>query len=102
MIGRRSFLGLDKKSTSKRSEVDIHQLEINKIMNKNISEDTDKSIFIDVHKLICGTGSNCPVFTDRSQLISQDAGHLSQDGARYMGEILFEKSQLSELTKNSD
>ena len=102
VIGRRSFSSIkketvqglsDKELRSLRKEVDIHQLEINKLM----SEALDKHVFINVHKFVCGTGPDCPVFTNRLKMISFDGGHLSQDGARYLGGILFEKSQLSQL-----
>lgn len=99
VIGRRSFVGSHQDSNAKRSEVDVHQLEINQIMNENFSKSTDKVTFIDVHKLVCGTGSSCPIFTDTGQLISVDGGHLSRDGARYIGQILFQKSQLSNMLK---
>ena len=99
VIGRRSFIGLNEETRDKRSEVDVHQLEINQKMNDNLSTSMDKVIFIDVHKLVCGSGSSCPVFTDRSELISLDGGHLSKDGARYMGSILFRESKLAELIK---
>lgn len=104
VIGRRSFLNInknkieglsDKQLRSIQEQVDIHQLDINKLM----SERLDKAIFIDVHKLVCGTGLTCPVFTDRLKMISLDGGHLSKDGARYLGKILFEKSHLSILIK---
>lgn len=96
VIGRRSFLGLDKEMGAKFREVDVHQIEINDIMKASL----DKRIFIDVHTLVCGTGSSCPVFTDREKLITVDGGHLSQDGAQYLGKLLFEKSALSQLKEN--
>ena len=106
IIGRRSFLNVskekiqglsDQKLRMIRNKVDIHQLDINNLMSRTL----DKSMFINVHKLICGSGSSCPVFTDRLKKISLDGGHLSQDGARYIGNILFEKSQLSNLMKTN-
>lgn len=104
VIGRRSFLkpsnqviqSLPKnKPHDLRNKVDIHQLDINSLMDKLL----DERIFVDVHKLVCGADTTCPVFTDRLKMISFDGGHLSQDGARYLGNILFKKSQLSDLIK---
>ena len=104
VIGRRSFLkvsngvilGLPKSELHDlRNEVDIHQLDINTLMSKTL----DGRVFIDVQKLVCGSSPTCPVFTDRLKMISFDGGHLSQDGARYLGELLFRKSQLSTLIK---
>ncbi len=102
VIGRRSFSSVHKKNNvllSKdilraiRKEVDIHQIEINKLMIKTL----DQRIFINTHKLVCGSGTNCPVYTDRFKMITLDGGHLSQDGARFLGDILFGRSQLSAL-----
>jgi len=107
IIGRRSFSSIkkeriqglsNKELLSLRKEVDIHQLEINKIMNETL----DESIFINVHKIACGINSSCPVFTNRLKMITFDGGHLSKDGARYLGEILFQKSQLSQLVKSDN
>jgi len=90
------ILGLPKSELHDlRNEVDIHQLDINALMRKTL----DERVFVDVHKLICGSSPTCPVFTDRLKMISFDGGHLSQDGARYFGELLFRKSQLSTLTQ---
>jgi len=105
VIGRRSFLKpdtqvmqhLDKTKRIKlRNKVDIHQLDINTLMAKLL----DEQVFVDVHNVVCGSGSSCPVFTDKAKMISFDGGHLSRDGARYLGNILFKNSQLSTLTES--
>ena len=58
----------------------------------------DKNIFVDLHELVCGTSSvSCPVFTNDVKLISFDGGHLTKDGAQYIGRILFQSSQLGSL-----
>ena len=102
VIGRRSFLTPKKEEIRDlsnqelkllRKEVDIHQLDINNLMISTL----DKNVFINVHEIVCGASSSCPVFTDNLKMISLDGGHLSKDGARYLGRILFNKSQLSAL-----
>ena len=103
VIGRRSFRKVSKEqsknlNTEQRRKylnpVDQNQIEINNILRNTL----DEKVFVDVHRLICGEGSNCPAFTpDSLKLISFDGGHLSQEGAKYMGNILFKKSQLKEL-----
>jgi hypothetical protein len=102
VIGRRSFLKPNKEQLhdlskgqqqSLRSAVDIHQQAINTAMAKVLDEQT----FVDVHFWVCGREASCPVFTDNMKLISFDGGHLSKDGAHYLGRILFNKSQLAAL-----
>ena len=102
IIGRRSFRKVDSNRLHNlnqselkqlRNAVDENQLDINTIMQNTL----DKKIFVDVHTLICVDVATCPAFTDNAKLISFDGGHLSQDGARYIGRELFQKSQLKQL-----
>ncbi len=104
VIGRRSFRTVNPSDTFNltntqlkqlRNPVDENQIEINNIMQSTL----DKNIFINVHKLLCGKVNTCPAFTDDLTLISFDGGHLSQDGARFFGRILFEQTQLRSLIK---
>lgn len=103
VIGRRSFRKAEEDSIKQlsnkqlqqlRTHVDTNQIEINNIMRNTLNKD----IFINVHQLICGQGKTCPIFTDDLKMISFDGGHLSKDGARYIGRELFQKSLLSTLT----
>jgi len=103
VIGRRSFRKIDKSKTVNLSNIELKQLqntvdenqiEINTLMQNTL----DKNIFVNVHKLICGTDSTtCPAYTDNYKLISFDGGHLSKEGARYFGRIIFQQSQLKSL-----
>ena len=105
VIGRRSFRSVSE-SISKslnnselnefRIKVDTNQIEINNIMKNSL----DEKSFINVHRLICGEGSTCPAFTNTQKLISFDGGHLSQAGAKFIGQELFHKSQLRQLIQN--
>ncbi len=76
-----------------RNEIDANQDEINEIMRKSLSA----GIFVNTHQLICGTSSTCPVFTNNLKLISFDGGHLTKDGAQYIGKVLFQSSILRHL-----
>jgi lysophospholipase L1-like esterase len=76
-----------------RNRVDARQQKINTIMKKAVN----KQQFIDMQKLICDSSANCRVFSSDLKLISFDGGHLTQDGAKYLGNILFRDSQLNQL-----
>lgn len=103
VVGRKSFGRIsirhylrlpEEKLRSLRNQVDVHQNKVNKIMSKTL----DKSQFVDIHGLVCGSSStNCPVFTNDLKLISFDGGHLTRDGAQYVGKILFQAPLLKNL-----
>jgi hypothetical protein len=45
--------------------------------------------FVDLHALVCGKDApTCPIFTPQGRLISYDGYHLTQMGARWLGEKL--------------
>ena len=55
-------------------------------------------IFVDQYALICGEGQmTCPVFTPNGELISFDGGHLTKQGASFVGERIFLSAALSQL-----
>lgn len=102
VVGRKSFGKInvknylrmsEEKLGSLRNKVETQHSSINNIMKNSLSSD----VFINLHDLICGPSSDCPVFTNNKKLISFDGGHLTKDGARYIGDILFKKSKLAEL-----
>ena len=76
-----------------RNKIDDQQLKIDAMMSDSLTN----AVFINHHKLICGTSEKCPVFTNDFKLISFDGGHLTKDGARYIGKILFKNSPLGSL-----
>lgn len=76
-----------------RNKVDDEQQAINNTLKTAIS----KEMFIDIQQLVCGSESTCRVFTSDLKLISFDGGHLTKQGARYVGSILFKHPPLSEL-----
>lgn len=102
ILGRKSFGKVsvrkylrmsDKELRNLRNEVDSEQEAINKIMKATVN----KSIYIDTQQLLCGSSSTCRVFTSDLKLISFDGGHLTKEGAKYVGNILFRDSQLADL-----
>lgn len=102
VIGKKSFgrMAINKYLTmsdielkSLRNKVDARQMEINEILRNSLG----KNIFVDQHKMVCGKKETCPLFTDKMNLISFDGGHLTKDGARFIGEILFQNPILKNL-----
>lgn len=102
VIGRKSFGRIsvrkylrmsDDMLRTLRNEVDKNQQQVNDIMKKNLTG----LLFVNTHQLVCGSTSTCPVFTEDLKLISFDGGHLTKDGASYLGKILFQGAVLSGL-----
>lgn len=54
-------------------------------------------VHVDSQQLLCADEVRCPVFTDELKLISFDGGHLTQEGARWMGQRLYTHPLLSPL-----
>lgn len=102
VIGRKSFgkvavrkyLRLpEDKLLELRNKPDAKQVKISSIMQSTLSKD----VFIDLQRLVCGPTDTCPVFTRDLKLISFDGGHLTKNGAQYIGRLLFQKSLLASL-----
>lgn len=47
-----------------------------------------KDQFVDVSFLLCGAGTTCRIFNDQGELLSHDAAHLTEAGARKLGQQL--------------
>lgn len=56
-------------------------LKINNLLKEKSKEHT----FIDIYDIFCTRATACPLLTPEGHLISYDGGHLTQDGARFMG-----------------
>jgi hypothetical protein len=76
-----------------RNTVDAGQTKTNEILKNNLGE----NVFIDQHEMVCGKQETCPLFTDKMELISFDGGHLTKEGAQYVGRILFKNPILKNL-----
>ena len=102
VLGRKSFGKVSIRNYLRLSEKELRNLE-NKVdgvqekINNILKSSLDKTIFIDIQQLICNSSSSCRIFTSDLKLISFDGGHLTKEGARYVGKILFKKSQLKDL-----
>ena len=67
-------------------------------VNRLLEETIDPSMFLNARKLICdGANGTCPLFIPSGNSISFDGAHLTRQGARYLGWILFNHSPLNYL-----
>ncbi|MEB4591329.1 SGNH hydrolase domain-containing protein [Candidatus Thiothrix sp. Deng01] len=102
VIGRKSFGKVavrnylrmtEEELRNVRNKPDAEQEKINGIMKTGL----DGNVFIDLQQQVCESPSSCQIFTDNLQLVSFDGGHLTKDGARYIGGILFRQTPLGQL-----
>lgn len=102
VVGRKNFgkvklRKLLRKSKEKllaiRNDVDSKQESIASTMEDLI----DKDVYVDFQNTICQSKNKCPIFTDEVKLITFDGGHLTKNGAKYLGDILFSKTILNDL-----
>ncbi|MCF6189630.1 MAG: hypothetical protein L3J51_04055 [Cocleimonas sp.] len=93
-VAIKKYLSLpDKDLKLIRNIVDKGQMEVNQILKDSLGENT----FVDQHEMVCGKQKTCQIFTDKMELISFDGGHLTKEGARYTGRILFQNPILKNL-----
>jgi len=93
-VAIKKYLSLpDKELKLIRNIVDKGQMEVNQILKDSLGENT----FVDQHEMVCGKQKTCQIFTDKMELISFDGGHLTKEGARYTGKILFQNPILKNL-----
>lgn len=103
VLGRKSFGRISlrhylRMSDEKRKSVRnaINQQFLND--NRQLSQRLSPQVFVDQYASICGAGqSTCPVFTPDAKLISFDGGHLTKEGARFVGARIFNSPALSSL-----
>lgn len=68
-----------------RSPLDPATAEVNAIL----AEAPIEAEFVDVMDLLCDGQESCRVFTPTGEMISHDNRYLTQEGARYLGSLLF-------------
>ncbi|MGB3423186.1 MAG: acyltransferase family protein [Castellaniella sp.] len=88
-IRRLLALGRDGRAAL-RSPVDPAVSQANAILKRGLPAE----VFVDQIEIICGAEERCPQVTDRDGLISYDGGHLTRDGAEYIGKRIFAESGL--------
>jgi len=102
VVGRKNFGKLNLRKYLHLSNNELRQFrnpvygiqrEINQIMRERLA----KNVFVDIQTLVCQSEKDCPLFTPEARLISFDGGHLTQQGARYVGRILLQNAPLNQL-----
>jgi len=75
-------------------DVTVDAIRANAILRNSL----DADVFVDIQALICGADQNtCALFSLNGDLISHDGRHLTQRGAKFLGEKLARHSSLSSL-----
>lgn len=93
-ISIRKYLRMSNEELARlRNMPKAHHIKVNDIMRQSLSKGT----FIDLHEKICGKSDGCPVFTNDLKLISFDGGHLTKEGAKHIGKVLFQSTALGDL-----
>lgn len=77
-----------------RNDVGDEAQDINQILDEVLGK---QATFVNQQNLVCGEPTSCPLFTADLNLISYDGRHLTQEGARHVGKVLFQKSALGKL-----
>jgi len=103
VLGRKSFGKISLRHYLRMSEDKRKALRnpINQkflMANQQLKQRLPPHMFVDQYALICGQGQKtCPVFTPKGELISFDGGHLTKQGASYVGERIFRSAALAQL-----
>jgi len=69
--------------------------EINTAFKQTLSKDT----YIDLQSYICNSDAECRLFTDSGELMSMDGTHLTKDGAKFVGKLLFPETKTDGVFK---
>ncbi len=95
VIGRKHFGSINIKKFLKLNEEE--RLTLKNVLKdahtktNQIMRETSKSgDFIDLQQIICEEDKKCRVFTPDGKLISSDGGHLTKDGAKFVGKKLIQ------------
>lgn len=96
IIGRKEFYEMKMQDIlSIRSQKDVTSLKKSTLdpehyPNVKLAAHVMKDIenYIDLHKMICSESQECPVSTPNGFSISYDGGHLTQEGAAYVAQLL--------------
>lgn len=104
VVGRKSFGKINVRSYLRQTDEELLKLrnpvdEQQAAANKILAEQVGAANYVDIHRITCGEGTTCPLFTPDLELISFDGGHLTPAGAHYVGNLLFSNPPLAELNK---
>ncbi|WP_368655537.1 acyltransferase family protein [Castellaniella ginsengisoli] len=88
-IRRLLALGKDSRAAL-RNKINSEVFRANAILKRGLPAE----VFVDQIEIICGPDGRCPQVTEHDGLISYDGGHLTQEGAEYIGKRIFAESGL--------
>jgi len=102
VLGRKSFGKINLRKYLRLSNSELRQIRnpvygLQQQINQTMKQMFPKEVFVDIQQLLCNSEKDCPVFTPESRLISYDGGHLTKQGARFVGRILFQNPPLNQL-----
>ena len=69
-------------------------------LNQLARQALPEGVFIDPLDDVSASENRVPVYTKSGMLVSQDAKHVTPDGARWIGEALFARPEFAVLTEN--
>jgi len=102
VIGRKNFGKLNLHRYLRLSDNELRQLRnpvygVQRKINQTMKQGLPNRVFVNTQALICKSENDCPLFTPQTRLISFDGGHLTEQGARYVGRVLLQNSPLNQL-----
>ena len=102
VVGRKNFGKLNLRQYLRMPNAKLRQLRnrvrgAQQATNQVLRQSLPAGVYIDIQGLLCRSEDDCPLFTPQARLISFDGGHLTKDGAHYIGGILLKHSPLNQL-----
>jgi len=71
-------------------------------INERMKNSAYASRFVDLMDLLCGAAYRCPVTDAKGKLLSFDGGHLTREGAIYLGSLLRDHPAIRAIIEESD
>ena len=102
IVGRKNFGKLNLRKYLRLSEKELRQLRnpvygLQREIDQTMQQKLPEGMFVHTQALICKSESDCPLFTPQTKLISFDGGHLTPQGAQYVGRVLLQNPPLNQL-----
>ena len=100
VVGRKSFEGVNLRrlvgtDPARFPAIRAEQKGSFRDVTEMLRHDLPASQFIDIQAIACGPGWDCPMFTPEGHLISHDGSHLTREGARWLGGLVFADPRLA-------
>ncbi len=100
VVGRKDFGKVNLRKYLRLSDIQLRQFRnpvygVQREINQTIKQSLPEEVFVNIQALICQSEKDCPLFTPQTKLISFDGGHLTPEGAHYVGRILLQNPPLN-------